>query len=305
MSDASQILGRIITAAVSVQFARQIAVAAYALQVYEWLICFSDEYLYVHKARWTSLKLAYLLCRYFPLFFFPAYIWLYVGNHPLSVCAKVLCPLHIFHAFFPLFAQPVIMIRTYAFTGRNKFILAFLVACWIAIVGCILWIESKAKKPLVELHLLFGDTACFPSGGDKMRIPLALYHLGVFFFDFLMTAIVFIHCIRFRTLWGPLGKAFVVQGLIAFVAMSALNLAIAVMFFNPVRTWQGLSICGGIASDIIACRLILTLRRRGDPAATTQVRNDSQLIQDALGRLSAAENIAVDADRNQPIEGWD
>jgi hypothetical protein len=309
---------QIITGAFAVQFAQYTAVATYSLQVYEWLICFSDEYLYVHKARWTSIKVAYLICRYFPLLVFPVYLWAWVGNHSTSVCAKVVQPLYILLVFPTMAAQVVLIIRTYAFAGHNKLILVLLSSLWCAMLGAQLWKQITRWTVVVEWQDLIGDFPCFAwdrrttaSGvGVYSRHIHAMFKLYTFLFDSLMMGIVFIHCLRYRAIWGPLAKVFVAQGLIAYVMMSALHLATTIILFNPnSRLYDGICFLPPVLGCVIACRLILMLRRRTDPNTTTQAHEHSKAIKDAIGQLELAALTDPTTDDSesdpQPIERWD
>jgi NO-binding membrane sensor protein with MHYT domain len=96
--------------------------------------------------------------------------------------------------------------------------------------------------------------------------------------------------------------------LMAYVIMSALNLATGVIFLRPTREWDGLCISVVVASDAIACRLILILRQRINPTQTRQDRQYSVVLGEAIARLGVARNVIIDdavTGRNQPIERWD
>jgi len=315
----SQLGRQILTGAWSVQNARSITVAAYALQVYEWLICLSDEYLYVHKGRWTTVKLAYLFCRYYPLFVFPLYIWAFVGDHTISTCNKVTRPLYGFMSLFMMSAHVVFVIRTYAFAGRNKFILAFLIACWMGLFIFVTWILSTKYKFILAWHEVAGDSACF--GGDISRaakfVPdntnwtwTALYSVSTTVFDSLMTAIIFFHCLRFRSTWGPLGRVIISQGLLAYIMLTVVNIAITVTYRTPDPKWDGIGFLSLIIPEVLACRLILMLRRGAYQTATIDDKKQSKIIRDAMVRLEAAEEDTsiYDSDaassHGQPIERW-
>jgi len=299
----------------AIQFARYVVLAAYTVHVYEWLICFVDEYLYIHKARWTSVKVAYLICRYFPLFVFPVHLWAWMGDHTVSVCAKVVKPLFPMLALFPSFAQAVFVIRTYAFTGRRKVILAFLAACWTALLITILWIYITKFTLIDDWLNLVGPSGCFAADESASTHVAfshptlqanAVYLICSFIFELLMTAMVFIHCIRYRSMRGRLGKSFVVHGLMAFVVLSALNLATAIAFLSPEPRDDTMNIMNVLGSDLIACRLILMLRRQVNPTATTEDRKRSRLVRDAFGRLEVMENVVIEpSDQNKVIEHWD
>jgi len=297
------------------KFCSYVTVAAYAIQVYDWLICFNDEQTYIHKARWTSVKVSFLICRYLPLFLWPFYIWAWALSHHVSVCAKVVQPLYVLLVFPTMLAQVVLIIRTYAFTGHNKLVLALLTALWIALFGAQLWKQITRWSVVHEWQDLIGDFPCFAwdrrttatGVGVYSRHIHAMYKLYTFLLDTLMMAMVFIHCIRCRNVWGPLAKVFVAQGLIAYVMMSALHLATTIILFNPhSRLYDGICFLPPVLGCVIACRLILMLRRRTDPTATTQVQNESKCLQDAIVRLEAKLATTDDsASDHQPIEHWD
>jgi len=297
----------------SIQFTRYVCVATIALQVYEWLICLRDEYYYIHKARWTSVKVAYYMCRFYALAVVPSYAWSVIGHHSIPVCAKIERPLLLLMAVLPMMSQGVFIIRTYAFCGRNKFIGAFLFASWMVLFAVYFWILITKYTFGPGLHLLFGDTACIVE--ESAQAPTGLrysaitvFSLATFLFDTLLTAMVFIRCVRSRTMWGPLGKTFVTQGVLAYLMLSGIDLAVAIVYLLPDQAHDGVAILRNPASCIVACRLILMFRRRADPTASTMVRNDSQFIRVEARRV-AAVLAAVDSDsksdNSEPIEHWD
>jgi len=306
-------------AVTATRLTRYICAATITVLFYEWFACFEEECRYIHKAPWTSVKVAYLLCRYYPLIFFPVYTWSIVGEHTLATCLQVTKPIHITMALFMLIAQAVFIIRTYAFTGRNKFTLAFLVGCWISLCTTLLWILVTKYSVINEsIFKLDGTFACalqshnvspkygFNGQLDRVRSlrPLGMFIFATFLFDSVMTLLVFTHAIRRRTLALPLGKAFIAQGLMAYVMLSALDLSITIVFLLPYRENDGVVIMRPDTGCIIACRLILMLRRRVDPTADTQVRRQSEIVRDAIGRIEAMGG-AVYKDHTQTIQHWD
>ncbi|KAH7928472.1 hypothetical protein BV22DRAFT_1030786 [Leucogyrophana mollusca] len=80
--------------AYAIQVGRNGFVAVYALQVYEWLLMLDDEYTLIHRSAWTSIKVAYLVCRYYPLLVFPFQLWGWMGDHAPRVCQRVIHPLY-------------------------------------------------------------------------------------------------------------------------------------------------------------------------------------------------------------------
>jgi hypothetical protein len=217
-------------------------------------------------------------------------------------------------AVLPLVSQGVFVIRTYAFTGRSKFIGGFLLASWMVLLASYFWILISKYAFTPFLHSLFGDTACIVEESEQGKTGLrysaiTVYSLATFLFDTLLTAMVFIRCIRSRTMWGPLGKAFVAQGVLAYLMLSGIDLAVAIVYLLPDQAHDGVAILRNPASCIIACRLILMFRRRADPTASTMIRNDSQFIRVEARRvaveLAAKDSDETKSDHKEPIEHWD
>lgn len=49
------------------------------------------------------MKIGYLLCRYYPLFYYPVVLWAYCGNHQPALCKIVVRPVHALLAPFVSF----------------------------------------------------------------------------------------------------------------------------------------------------------------------------------------------------------
>ncbi|KAF8644415.1 hypothetical protein AX16_008475 [Volvariella volvacea WC 439] len=271
----------------------------------------------IHKARWTSIKIAYLICRYYPILAFPFYLWAWLGDYPRETCEKVVHPLYGMMVVFSLSAQVVILIRSWAFAGRNPIILGMLVTCFIILAGAEIWLFGTNFVVVKELYLLLGDSACFANDGlaqaggpyeylsafptavsspvsdsprDDDVDSLQIIMLGAFFFDLLMMLIVIVYCIRIRSVRGRLGKTFLFQGFSGFVVISSLNLMTACLYFSPNRQWDGLGLpIIAILPDVIACRLILALRKRVNPTASAVERKHSKVVRDAFQSLELAQ----------------
>ncbi|TFK74874.1 hypothetical protein BDN72DRAFT_637230 [Pluteus cervinus] len=312
-------------AATSVTINRHAAVAAYSLHVYDYCISFSDEYLYIHQARWTSIKVAYMICRYLPLFFFPVYLWAWLGDHSPTLCESIIHPLYGLMVIFPLSAQAVVLIRSFAFTGRNRYILTLFLLCYIALVVAEIWLFGFQFVFVDELFQLLGESGCYANdahaeGGGAFAYlsayPAAMIMLSAFLFDFVMMSVVVVHCLRIRGVGGRLGKMFLAQGFTAFILLSALNLVTACFYFGTSRQYDGLGLpMFLILPDVVACKLILMLRRRVSPTTTRQDRLHSILVRKAFDNLQLEEDFMADDHRdhnidheesqNRPIEQWD
>ncbi|KAF8895542.1 hypothetical protein BD779DRAFT_1500092 [Infundibulicybe gibba] len=291
--------------ATSLRVGRYSAAAVYVLLVYEFLICFDDEWLYIHKTRFSSMKMAYFTCRYFPLFAFPIYLWAWLGDHTPVTCHRIIHPLYGFMTVFPLAAQLVILIRTFAFTGRSNIILGVLSISFLTVAVAEIWLFGTRFVVVDELYLLLGNSGCFANDAHAQAgkpfeylnaKPTGLVMLGAFFLDVMMMVMVVVHWIRIGSVRGRLGRLFLVHGLGAFLAISAMNLFTACLYLSDNRQWDGLGLPFVLTlPDIIACRLVLALRKTAVPTTTFELRNHSRLVREALRHLKTDETTNSDS----------
>jgi len=276
----------------SLLIGRYSVTAVYVVQVYDWLLLLDDEWELIHQARWTSVKAAYLFCRYYPLLVFPVYMWAWLGDHTEEVCDKIIHPLYAFLVPFHLCPQAVILMRTYAFTGRSKYVLAMLLSAYLAFFSAYTWLFGSQFIVIKDLYLLFGNSACFANDkhaedgqafSSKRGVRTGLVTLGSFLLDVLMMGVIFVHCLRIRSTQGSLGRTFLKQGLGVFVVMSALNLLVASIYLGQNRQFDGVGIPFlMVLSPILVCRLVLKLRRTVSPSETEELRQQSCLVREAF-----------------------
>ncbi|KAJ8507120.1 hypothetical protein ONZ45_g10478 [Pleurotus djamor] len=295
------------TASYALTIGQYSTVAVYAVQVYEWLLNLSEEVELIHQAHWSSMKIAYMICRYVPLLTCPVYLWAWLRDHPPELCAKVVHPLYGFLTCYQLSAQGVMLIRTYAFTGRKLSVLLMLLACYLAVMGTEIWLFSSRFVFPEELYVAFGTSGCFANDAGaqsgslfdphRVAIQSGCVLLGIFLLDVIMTATIIVHCIRIRSTQGALGKAFLAQGLVAFLVMSAVNLPSAVLYLRGDRLYNGLGLPYLFLSDVMACRLILLLRRKVKPTETDLLDEQSRIVREALAVDESAESLRIDKER--------
>ncbi|KAL0953972.1 hypothetical protein HGRIS_005131 [Hohenbuehelia grisea] len=269
------------------------------LQVYDWALQFGDEYRLVLKARWTSAKVGYLLCRYYPLLAWIVILWAWTGNHKKSLCESVLKPVHCLLIPMQLCSQGVMLMRAYAFTGRNKIVLVLLGLCYFAAIGLNIWgLGAKMSLPH-GLFLALGRTGCFPdhSGGVLAARMAAVISVAVLM-DFISLTVVLLHCFKIRSMQGSLGLMFVRQGLISFVVVLLVNVTAAIVYFGRKSQYNGVGLPFMLVlSNLVACRLILGLSRRASPTDTKIIRQHSQIVRDAL-------DYSPDRNAKRKIDVW-
>ncbi|KAH9060650.1 hypothetical protein EDB87DRAFT_571095 [Lactarius vividus] len=231
-------------------------IAAYVVCFYDWVISLDQEVALVHAAPWNGVKAAYIFCRYYPMAIAPFHLWGLVGNHEQRV------------------SQLILMLRTYAFSGRKTRVLVVLSITYLGLAGFIIWVLSK-ELTLSPLFFFTKRNACFaisdePNitlaglavGGNRVRPPVA-YHVGMIsvlatFFDCLNIFVVLWHWLQGRDTLGPLGKSFLKQGILVYVVMTVLNTLAICAFLSSYLVRHGLAASSLFAYTMpsaLACRL--------------------------------------------------
>ncbi|KAF8072073.1 hypothetical protein FPV67DRAFT_917925 [Lyophyllum atratum] len=279
-----------IIAAAHIQSGRYITLAVYAIQVCEWVASFDDEWVLIHRARWSSVKIAYLCCRYYPLLTWPFYIWAFVGNHEAELCSRIVRPLYFFMIPYQLAPQVVMVIRAWAFAGRQAVILAVLASAYVVLTSMEIWVFAtdvgSAHSASKNTSMKFGCVRNAGTGKLNVGQKTGILFMSAFFLDVLCTVIMTMHCIRLRSLQGPLGKTFIRQGFGAFFLMSIIHIMAATAAFAGAVSFGGGLILPLplILSNIVACRLTLDLRKHvWIGSGTDQLDDLSRVVRNAAG----------------------
>jgi len=264
--------------------------AAYTILFYDWIISLDKEVAFIYPAPWNAVKIAYLFCRYYPLVVAPFLFWGLVGNHDVTVCRTY------YHALYAcvmptmLSAQFILMLRSYAFSGRKRLVLLTLSTSFLGLVGYVLWVLSK-ELSLTALFLIDERSGCFATSNQPvpgLLRAIGAYQLGVISvltaaFDCLNMFIVIRHCVRERSTLGPLGESFLKQGVLVYVIMTSLNaLTIGTYFSNHLLFQAQGSWFAYILPSALSCRLVLLLRRKASPTETELQDQFSQMVNEAL-----------------------
>ncbi|KAF5316679.1 hypothetical protein D9619_006225 [Psilocybe cf. subviscida] len=251
-----------------IQAVRYSVVAVMCVLVYEWLANLEDERRLIHCAPWSSVKLSYLLCRYYPLCYWVVALWAYCLNHKPRHCKAVLKPIHALLAPFQFFAQAVLFLRAYAFSGRKRWVLAILTVGYLLVIAAdtYLFFVAVPVPRLSKFGLILrgtGGSGCFPDYSTKAmgrRIGFAI--LASTLLDLSSLTIVLWFCFKSHTGETSLARFFLRQGLTAFAWVGAVNIVSTLVYFRARSSASGIGLPFSlIISNIIVCRLILSLRR--------------------------------------------
>ncbi|KAH9014491.1 hypothetical protein EDB85DRAFT_861057 [Lactarius pseudohatsudake] len=241
------ILQLLVTGLNAVAVWRYSMIAAYAICFYDWVISLDQEVALIYPAPWNVVKAAYIFCRYYSMAIAPFHLWGQVGDHEERVCEAY------YHVLFAcamptlLSAQLILMLRTYAFSGRKTRVLVVLSITYLGLVGVIIWVTSK-ELTLAPMFFFTKRNACFGISdepditvlaasverGDNVPLPIA-YHVGMIsiiatLFDCLNILVVLWHWVQEHDTLGPLGKCFLKRGMLVYIVMTVMN-AVAIAAF--------------------------------------------------------------------------
>ncbi|KAF6751684.1 hypothetical protein DFP72DRAFT_906837 [Ephemerocybe angulata] len=292
----------------AIQEARYAIAAMYGLHIYEWINCLEKEIKLIYRARWTSIKLSYFLCRYYPLICWPIIMWAYLRDHTFEECEKIGHPIHVLLTPYQFFSQAVMLMRAYAFCGRDWRVLLPLGLCYGALLGINVWaFATHVYMPPPIFYALIEHTGCYPNyGTGVMAIRIGLSMLAATLMDLVSLVCVLIYCKKessFRG--GSLAHYFIKQGLGSFLMITVINVAAAIAFFKPPSYHSGIGLPLSLAvSNLLACRVILQLRRKVTPTPTELSRRHSLVVDGALNNLQSQEEHDVwlmdsDSDSNR------
>ncbi|KIY73477.1 hypothetical protein CYLTODRAFT_485330 [Cylindrobasidium torrendii FP15055 ss-10] len=245
--------------------------SVYAVVVWDWIISLGREYRYVWRTTWTPVKCAYLFCRYWVIIIGAYLIFCFVGNHSLETCQKIYRIPVALAMWNQVGSESVLLIRTYAFFNRSKFVLAFLVSLMVGMIAYQLYVD--ASRMLLLPFILSPDRGpCLP-----MPVPGSADLIGFFIapllFDTIVTAMTVIKAVVVRRRNGGsnsrLIQTFIREGVFYYILISIANLINGIFYLQPRTEMSAINIpLSVMLAPVLACRLILDLRERGSETVT-------------------------------------
>ncbi|KIO23615.1 hypothetical protein M407DRAFT_26903 [Tulasnella calospora MUT 4182] len=231
--------------------------AGYCMVIYDWFCCLNREFKYIWKAKFSSIKVIYLFCRYWPIATVPYILWAYTVPHTWETCEQIFRIPVAIATWNQLGAETVLLARTVAFFGNSRAIFYSLSACLVAATAYQNWVVFK---PMLLIPFVAGDSygVCLPtSPGHEI-------------FGFFVTLLIIYRVFRLRREAGgqfsrsPLVQLFVSEGLWYFFVVSIANLVNGLMFAQNEKSLQATAVpFSNMLPPILACRLILNLREYG------------------------------------------
>ncbi|CDO72854.1 hypothetical protein BN946_scf185002.g39 [Trametes cinnabarina] len=180
--------------ATGVRFNNNLAVAAFTILYYDYLLTVFDEIEYFWKsANLSVVSILFAIVRYLGL----------LGTIPVGLEYYANLPEKTYHQAYAIASQAIVammlVIRTYALYERNKRILILLVVTHVGgAIFCLISIVTNLK-PVNTLHSLpFTFSDCDLSLTDPQGIHLALGWAAMLWFDTTIFALTLLRALRMR-----------------------------------------------------------------------------------------------------------
>ncbi|PFH52904.1 hypothetical protein AMATHDRAFT_138693, partial [Amanita thiersii Skay4041] len=103
-------------------------------------------------AQPSPIKYVYLSCRYYPLLTWPIIMWGFVGNHDPNFCIRMVHVLYILLIPYQLTSQVVMILRSWAFTGRRISVAILLGISYVILVGAEIWVFATGVGICMSIH---------------------------------------------------------------------------------------------------------------------------------------------------------
>jgi hypothetical protein len=162
----------------------------------------------------------------------------------------------------------ILLIRTYAFFTRNKYVLIFLCSSVGGVIAYQLYVDTSQMLLLPFVTPPFTHGPCLP-----MSVPHSAHLLGFFIapllFDSMVTFMTVWRAVRIRIQAGglrssPIFQTFVREGVFYYILISIANLINGIFYLQRRQVISAINIpLSVMLGPVLACRLVLDLRERG------------------------------------------
>ncbi|KAJ7243771.1 hypothetical protein C8J57DRAFT_1365834 [Mycena rebaudengoi] len=249
-------------AVTSLQIAAYLRVSAYAIAFFDYLQTLPAEYrLYAKQKGPLDMSLAcvlFILVRYIGL------ISIIIGNtgffyHGFTHenCLRYFWLTPVFKLILYMVSQTILAIRTYAVSRKSPMVLRVLVALFV-ITAVPEFISTFWKR------VPFNNNGNCTSGNPPGIKIASLYYAGGLVFDVVTMAMTSVYLWKFsntsRTSLSQLAKMMLQDGIIYFVALTAMNVVNLIFFQSADTVLQpSASTLGFAATMIFSSRFVLNL----------------------------------------------
>ncbi|KZP25301.1 hypothetical protein FIBSPDRAFT_783251, partial [Athelia psychrophila] len=240
-----------------------------AVVVWDWVISLPREWRFIWKTHWTPVKVAYLFCRYWVMAVVPYLLYCFVMDHSLETCQRIFNIPVVLALWNQVGSQVILLIRTYAFFNRSRYILGALSTAMAGVVSYQLYVATAPEMNLLPFVTPpFNKGPCFPSSKPHSAHLLGFF-IAPLLWDTIVTTITVVKAFNIRRSSGGapssrLIQTFLREGVFYYLLISVANLINGIFYLQPRQVISAINIpLSVMLGPVLACRLILDLRERG------------------------------------------
>ncbi|KAF7292765.1 hypothetical protein MIND_01175000 [Mycena indigotica] len=244
------------------QTVRYMHVVDLTILLFDYGLTLDAEVSLIWDSRWTFSKALYLMSRYSPAFDVPILLYYStVNNIPFKQCAQLQAASSWGTVFGIAVAEAILVLRTYALSGRKRGVLVFFTTLWIIGISA-----SIVLLALFERTVTYGPPpssfipGCYLVEGDVIYagIPFIIVLIND---TIIMAYTLWIGLKNYRHTRNPLIVTLYRDGVTYYLilcAISALN--VAIMLQAPSVTAQLFNTFLRVIHSILSTRILLHVR---------------------------------------------
>ncbi|KNE92328.1 hypothetical protein PSTG_14286 [Puccinia striiformis f. sp. tritici PST-78] len=236
----------------------------YAVALWDWIICLPKEYRRIYKAPRSLIKVLYYFNRYYTLANLLLVLYGFNAQMTTAECNKFYKWEPGVASFTTIFAEAILVVRTYALWGRNKIILAILLT-GLTIECVVLFFAVTQFHPVPTRDPTDPESrgACIAGGGPGGHDWSMAYWVSPIVMDTLMLILTSIRAFQYRKKGVKSGvfQTFVKDGILYFAVVFGVNLINTIFYSLPSPALQAINSPMSLLMTSIMCsHIVLSLR---------------------------------------------
>ncbi|KAK9898074.1 hypothetical protein P389DRAFT_210424 [Cystobasidium minutum MCA 4210] len=237
-----------------------------AVALRDWLSSLPAEYDRIWRREKTFVTFLYIGSRYYSLAVMTWLLWMYLpAVHTWSYCQRWYrwsCGLTV---PIEMFAGAILLVRTWAFSGRKLYYLLLFVALYLTMIIYMLVVTAKALElvPWFEVGQTRGRCVTAGFSGNQLATGFWVAPLG---FTIILTGVTLFESIKIRQRMpaskrSPLFRVFIRDGVMYLAVITATNTANVAFFAQGDASLKGAATAFQfLFASLMSCRLVLSLR---------------------------------------------
>ncbi|EGG08809.1 uncharacterized protein MELLADRAFT_84363 [Melampsora larici-populina 98AG31] len=173
--------------------------AMYAVALWDWIICLPKEYRRIWKAPFSLIKVLYYCNRYYTLANLLLVLYGFYSSMTTAECSRFYKWEPGVASFTTIFAEAILVIRTYALWGKNKYILAGLLLGFTTECVVLLFAVTQFQAvPTRDPTDPESRGACIAGGGPGGHDWSMAYWVSPIVMDTIMLILTSIRALQYR-----------------------------------------------------------------------------------------------------------